>query len=76
MNWVSVQDALPESAVGVLVWCKNLRADSVCLLGQGYCAVDRWCIWTDNFAPSFRSSRFLFCEVTHWMPLPKPPEDK
>lgn len=74
-EWIKVPDRLPEPWVDVLVWCQNLGASSSFEMDEYYAAIDRWCIWTDDHPPSFRTTRF-FGVVIAWMPLPSPPEDK
>ena len=59
-EWISVEDALPEEDVRVLVWLskenpsKYTRIDTDRMLGG------EWVRW----------GRY----VTHWMPLPQPPK--
>ena len=58
-GWISVKERLPEKNVPVLVWEK-----------QGFAYVDRLeaeCAW------QIASTRHAI--VTHWMPLPEPPEE-
>ncbi len=57
-GWISVEDELPEKNVPVLVWEK-----------RGFSYVDRLeaeCAW------QIASTHHAI--VTHWMPLPEPPE--
>ena len=59
-EWISVDDRLPE--VGVTVIVEG---------GCGYYSDNVW--WTlmgDN------AHKLIQWKVTHWMPLPAPPEDK
>lgn len=68
MNWISVEDRLPSSLETVLLY----NADLI-LVG--------WCVRTpDNVAwHAYGPNIKLTCQntkvknVTHWMPLPKPP---
>ena len=58
-GWISVEDRLPEKNVPVLVWEK-----------QGFAYVDRLeaeCAW------QIASTHHAI--VTHWLPLPEPPEE-
>lgn len=66
-RWISVKDAMPETDDCVLVW-----NGAYCDIGNAYDDEDddgrkyrRF--WVDS--PSMR-------EVTHWMPLPKPPKEE
>lgn len=67
-EWISVEDRLPEEHVTVLALCKNGA------MFTGYCFCDycddmRWKIHT-----ALSSTKLLNKgRVSHWMPLPKPP---
>lgn len=64
MEWISVKDRLPEVAVQVLtyyedeIWGNGMRID---VIGIGKDKV-------------FRAANTFGQKVTHWMPLPEPPE--
>jgi hypothetical protein len=63
MTWISVKDRLPQHRVDVLVYCQ-----------QKECAVikpelqEGRIFWQDDAGYSY--------DVTHWQPLPEPPEIK
>lgn len=65
-NWVSVKDRLPENNDAVLFYVKNGIGFLV-----GYFENEHW---VETFGR-------LYCEriedgtVTHWMPIPNPPEE-
>ena len=59
-EWISVKDKLPEKDVRVLVYLKTDRS---------YTKID-----TDRLDD--RGFVRWFNDVTHWMPLPEPPETK
>lgn len=59
-EWISVSERLPEDGVRVLTACD----DGVVRLG----------ISKGGF-PSVVNRSHRFSDVTHWMPLPEPPED-
>jgi len=66
-KWISVENRLPEFGKSILVYNKGVEHSSVrmaFMTSRGfYDAYECGCgIKLDN--------------VTHWMPLPKPPEDK
>jgi hypothetical protein len=64
MEWISVEDRLPEDGVDVLVYVENnfiFTASHQYVTGGG----DYW----HEFPPSD-----IVFKPTHWMPLPEPPE--
>lgn len=64
MNWVNVEDGLPDDSHGrVLVWVTEQ-----CSLGKsGY-------IWNCGYSDKTGfTDNFVEYNVTHWMPLPEPP---
>ena len=68
MKWIRVEDRLPEAKEGV--------ADGVLVVGKnGYDqqnGIVAW-YWLDGWK-SINGRRVS--NITHWMPLPEPPEDK
>ena len=72
-EWIKIEDRIPEDFVDVLCWCVNEFGETY-EKGEKYFSLDRWCVWTDGRPPSFATDRF-YGKVTHWMPLPKPPEE-
>lgn len=73
-EWASVKDRLPEPWVDVLAWCQNKSINSTFKVNECYACIDRFCIWTDGFSPSFRTDRF-YGEVLYWMPVPSPTKE-
>ena len=61
-TWISVKDRLPEMYVNVLVYteCKNTFIVSMDYTEK----------WEDDYG------YYLEENVTHWMPLPKPPKEE
>jgi hypothetical protein len=62
MDWISVNDGLPRQNQKVDVWSKDGR-DINCIFENGKFTLG------DDFY-------IVISEVTHWMPLPKPPTAK
>lgn len=64
-EWISVKNRLPEKDTAVLCYY------------DGYLDVMEYWYDEDNGKPVFYNPPSPPSEnVTHWMPLPKPPEDK
>ena len=66
MEWISVKDRLPEEGVPVLVTGVVKKGDHPYLVDYIY--KDDWFWWPMNYN---RTRGFV---ITHWMPLPEPPE--
>lgn len=64
MRWISVDDMLPE--VGVRVLAYSTYGIYPMMLGE----IRSRQYWYDDDWDVYRSE-----EVTHWMPLPKPPKE-
>ena len=66
-GWISVKDRLPEQRIGVLVYCpeyNNVFAGEL----NDYLKKGQWYFFDDEIKHPIKE------EVTHWMPMPKPPE--
>ena len=62
-EWISVYDELPEEAVNCIVHYRHAYCDNDGYWAIGFCCYD--------------GEKFLFdpaYKVTHWMPMPNPPE--
>lgn len=62
-NWISVKDRLPEVRLIVLAYAAPTNDISFAFRGRG----------SGNFIDY--SSGYYLNTVTHWMPLPNPPEE-
>lgn len=60
MKWISVKDELPAIGEPVLVF------DDASDMMFGFMSSDGYWLETGSELP---------CNVTHWMPLPKPPKE-
>ena len=65
-EWISVEERLPEAAGDYMVAYHPCHWDDV--------HYDRTLVGMDNFRGKAKWSRCKFQRVTHWMPLPEPPE--
>ena len=61
-EWISVKDRLPEDRKAVLIRCPEIKCSFTAIWREG--------TW-EYFGASSQPVRF---EVTHWQPLPPPPE--
>jgi hypothetical protein len=63
MEWISVDERLPEVNTVIQVHHPTLGDGLGVLLTNGVWDIEAW-----GYAPAWR--------VTHWMPLPKPPTEE
>jgi hypothetical protein len=69
MNWISVKTRLPEDSVAVFV-TDGIMVD-VSFSQLTYCGDDpNERTWFNRITPN------SFGKITHWMPLPEPPNEK
>ena len=65
MNWISVKDRLPESALGNYIACLENEA----VMELAFSDInERWWSLSAGDVPEEN-------KVTHWMPLPEPPKE-
>ena len=60
-EWISVKDRMPEKGSSVLIYSKEGKRAEGTYMGGGRWMQYRWS---------------CYVTVTHWMPLPEPPEVK
>lgn len=60
MQWINVKDKLPNDYIDVIVYSKSGDTFVAKLLGKVY---------------GWQSLSFINFTVTHWMPLPEPPNE-
>lgn len=66
-GWVSVKDRLPKTSQQVLVFNDPY--------GDGYMDVVYYSAKFKAFNATDETDEYKLKNVTHWMPLPKPPEE-
>lgn len=72
MDWISVEDALPELGAEVLVYCPRKECRKVTALARFIRYEGSQDFYWDNDYPG-KGNMHLAESVTHWMPLPPPP---
>ena len=65
MEWISVEDRVPTVREDVLCYCSGAYQDGTPHITQASRG-EGGEIWRDTF-------EWAMHDVTHWMPLPKPP---
>lgn len=76
-NWISVEERLPENDARIK---KHIDADFECLTVLVYNGVvkqtNRYFCKKSKFGlPKTDGWVWASCNVTHWMPMPEPPEE-
>lgn len=74
-KWISVKDRLPEIETSVLIYVskeKEMHTAQFCNWEKEIC--DNWHVSAGKYI--YDPLVFEREEVTHWMPLPEPPELK
>jgi len=67
-QWISVEDRLPDQYLHILVYCNRAKnSNTWAEIHIAYLSQDGWHL-------PFRSDYELLTKITHWMPLPEPPE--
>ena len=70
-GWISVDDRLPNSNGCYIVWRPHFYPD----FGMpAICYFDGTDTWYDSYGVDF-SRTLCSNDITHWMPLPEPPEE-
>jgi len=68
MEWISIKDRLPNKDQNVLGWISVEEQDGILTLLEFDNEKKSFIPIFGKLAPN--------SQVTHWMPLPKPPEEK
>ena len=75
-EWISVKDATPTPNVSVLIWSATHDFDGPSI-GWMDADVDKtWKVWHDATEWVDDEGYYSNKHVSHWMPLPKAPEEK
>lgn len=69
MNWIKVEDRLPEENQDVLIWNHNAINKAVCATFK-YGKFHRY----ENHIDKDICSSYFYPDVTHWQPLAKAPK--
>lgn len=78
LEWISVEERLPEKDVNVLVFAEGYAdgfiGDTVTAISKRY--IFRLFPWCDGELKWMAPWQYFHSDykITHWMPLPKPPE--
>lgn len=75
-RWISCSERLPDMPVEGLDAMYSdccLVCDSHDWIGMAYCLTDGKKTWWE-FADAQNKAKIDWTKVTHWMPLPEPPE--
>ena len=69
MNWTQITDNLPEEGTAVIVWDGEKVIDDCTFMPWGGCTEFDWQV----HAYGYDNDSYTVENVTHWMPLPEPP---
>lgn len=74
MEWIKVEDKLPEDGQEVLVWANSIEGEIYYLVEEPSCA--KVYFKKVDFSPIVDCDYYqVYAEgITHWMPLPKEPK--
>jgi hypothetical protein len=68
MEWIKCSERLPEDDKYVLVWDGNINLDN-------FPFYEIAAYRTFNNGSFFISGPYVLQKITHWMPLPNPPQE-
>ena len=71
MEWISVKDRLPEEETHVIGFCRTCFDKQLHVEPLLFQINERKHLWAHLFA--YNEGYSYAIEVTHWMPLPSPP---
>jgi len=74
LEWISVEDRLPEEHDIVDVYCSDGRNTEIEFYDGGFYGPEQD-FSVDDCGYGCLSNTDLINDVTHWMPLPEPPTD-
>ena len=73
-KWIPVTERLPENNKPVLVYCTNITIQGGKIVHIG--SLDCKQFWFLRTQPGIASFPVREWQVTHWMPLPEPPQEE
>lgn len=81
MNWISVNDRLPEVVSAKREYKTFIKTSTrvlcVCVQKSGKTMVkEGYCVWHENNPKAYWKIPGTIDTVTHWMPLPEPPKEE
>lgn len=80
MEWISVKDRLPEDGVKENPKVKQVKVLAAIKAKNGYTVRSQMRMrtnpWRESIGETDWTWKYSAGEVTHWMPLPEPPEVK
>ena len=76
MEWISVEDSLPEEYVYVLVFAKSPGTNEPCPIGIARHNGQQWESLMENWIGAWSDICWDYRpeHITHWIPLPSPPK--
>ena len=72
MEWINVKDRLPKDEVPVLVAYIGINDRKLYADGMANIRYGGWCWYEDYYGDNDEK---VAVTITHWMPLPEPPEE-
>lgn len=78
-RWIPCSERMPESGLEVHVYAKTLKGLGYCFDAYYAASAGKWhtyTSWAKEEIVGYRSDVSHDFIITHWMPLPEPPEER